>query len=305
MPATAIDPSLRARVETLELRARRAVEGFLSGLHRSPHHGLSIEFAQYRGYVPGDDLRRLDWRVYARTGRLTVKEHETESNLTACLVVDGSSSMQVAGPAASGGMSKLDWACAASAALAHLILEQNDAVCLAVVDDELRGWVEPSSTDRQFTRVCETLGAIAASGRRSDLGATLRLLGSRLRRRSLAIVISDLLDEPERILRGIQHLRQAGREVLLLHVLDPQELDFPFEGPVEFVGLEDGDRLRCHPRDLKRAYLDELRAWLDRLRRGCLANRCAYERVSTATPVDAALAAWLGARARQRTGPHP
>src|SRR5262245_61728047 len=228
---TYLDPKTLARVRTLELHARTIVEGYLSGMHRSPYHGFAVEFAQHRAYVPGDDLRHLDWTVLGRTERYYLKQYEQDTNLVAWLLVDRSESMNYG----SGSVTKYDYACTVAAALAYLIVQQSDSVGLATLDSQVRRFLKPSS---QPSHLKEVVHHLAAGPAASDLRATLDDLAERIARRGLVMLFSDLLDEPDAILEGLKHLRYQRHEIVVFHVADPAELDFPFQDPTLFRGLE-------------------------------------------------------------------
>lgn len=295
-----LDPGILDRIDRLELRARAVVEGFISGRHRSPFHGFSVEFADYRGYVPGDDIKHVDWRTYARTGRYFVKQYELETNLIAHVLLDVSASMAYHSPEASRGSSKLEYAKLLAASLAFLVVRQSDAVGLGLFDETVRDFVRHSSKDEHIRRICTVLEEAEPEGRSG--AQALRELAERISRRGVVIVISDFFDEVNRIREALERFRVRGHELILFHLLDDYELSFPFEGSVQFRGLESGDRLSCHPRLLREAYLEEVNDYLDRMRRAALGCGADYCRINTTTAVEIALAQYLALRERVTRG---
>ncbi len=287
-----LHPEAIARIARLELRARAVVEGVLSGLHKSPYKGQSVEFLQHREYARGDDLRRVDWKVWGRQDRLYVKEFEEETNLRVTLLVDGSASMNYA----SGPLGKYDYAATLAASLAWLALSHGDAVGCCVFDDKVRASV-PSRTRRShLSSVVEVLEA-PRSGRPTAFLPVLRTLAETLPKRGLVIVISDLLGDRDGVFQGLQLLRKRGHDRVLLHVMDDDELDFPFDGPTRFEGLELPDAIACNPRSLRAGYLEAVDAFLTDVRTRSAAARCDYSLVRTGEPVDAALVKFLSRRA--------
>lgn len=264
----------------------------MAGLHRSPYQGQSVEFRQHREYVRGDDVRRVDWKVWGRQDRLYVKEYEEETNLRLTLLVDGSSSMDYGG---AGRPSKFDQAATLAASLAWLALAHGDAVGCGVFDDRLRASVPPRTRRSQIEGVCGVLEAPrpAAAG---DFLRVLRDAAETLPPRGLVILLSDLLGDRSAIARGLRLLRGRGHDVAVLHVLDDDELDFPFAGPTRFEGLEAGGGLSCDPRALRRDYLAAMEAFLAEVRGQAVAIGCDYALVRTGAPPEAALVPFLSQR---------
>jgi uncharacterized protein (DUF58 family) len=287
-----LHPEAIARIARLELRARAVVEGVLAGLHKSPYKGQSVEFLQHREYVRGDDLRRVDWKVWGRQDRFYVKEFEEETNLRVTLLVDGSASMNYA----SGPLGKYDYAATLAASLAWLALSHGDAVGCSVFDDKIRASVPPRTKRSHLASVVEVLETPRA-GRPTAFMPVLRSLAETLPRRGLVMVISDLLGDRDGVFQGMQLLRKRGHDLVLLHVMDDDELDFPFEGPTRFEGLELPDALACNPRSLRSGYLAAVEAFLADVRTRAAAVRCDYSLIRTGEPVDAALVKFLARRA--------
>jgi len=288
-----LHPEAIARIARLELRARAVVEGVLAGLHKSPYKGQSVEFLQHREYVRGDDLRRVDWKVWGRQDRLYVKEFEEETNLRLALLVDASASMDYG----SGPLSKYDCAATLAASLAWLALSHGDAAGCAVFDDKVRATVPARTKRSQLTSVVEVLET-PRGGRGTAFLPVLRSLAETLPRRGLVVVVSDLLGDRDGVFKGLQMLRKQGHDLVLLHVLDDDELDFPFDGPTRFEGLEIPDHIACNPRALRAGYLTALQDFLADVRRQAAAARCDYSLVRTREPLDAALVKFLSRRAR-------
>jgi len=287
-----LHPEAIARIARLELRARAVVEGVLAGLHKSPYKGQSVEFLQHREYVRGDDLRRVDWKVWGRQDRLYVKEFEEETNLRLALLVDGSASMDYR----SGPLSKYDYAATLAASLAWLALSHGDAAGCAVFDDKVRASVPARTKRSQLASVVEVLEA-PRGGRPTAFLPVLRGLAETLPRRGLVVVVSDLLGDREGVFQGLQLLRKRGHDIVLLHVMDDDELDFPFEGPTKFEGLEIPEHLACNPRALREGYLAAVGEFLAEARRRAAAAACDYSLIRTGDPVDAALVKFLSRRA--------
>ena len=287
-----LHPEAIARIARLELRARAVVEGVLAGLHKSPYKGQSVEFLQHREYVRGDDLRRVDWKVWGRQDRLYVKEFEEETNLRLALLVDGSASMDYR----SGPLSKYDYAATLAASLAWLALSHGDAAGCAVFDDKVRASVPARTKRTQLASVVEVLEA-PRGGRPTAVLPVLRGLAETLPRRGLVVVVSDLLGDREGVFQGLQLLRKRGHDIVLLHVMDDDELDFPFEGPTKFEGLEIPDHLACNPRALREGYLAAVGEFLAEARRRAASAACDYSLIRTGDPVDAALVKFLSRRA--------
>jgi uncharacterized protein (DUF58 family) len=288
-----LDPKVLNKIARLELRARLVVEGFLSGRHRSPYHGVSVEFAEHREYVPGDDLRHLDWKVYGKTDRHYIKRYEEETSLTCHIVVDGSESMLYAGE---GGMSKFDYAATAAASLAYLILRQQDFVGLAVFDEKIRSFLNPSNNPAHIKALVHDLGG-AESTPKTDVGAVLTEVASRIRQRGMVILISDLFDEPERILKGLKKVRAKEMDIVVFHVLDEEEITFPFQRMYRFEGMEEVLRLTADPRGLRSEYRKIFGEFTEVMRRGCLQQGIDYQLVNTSYLLDVVLTAFLATRA--------
>lgn len=284
-------PDEIARISRLELRARRVVEGFVSGLHRSPYFGQSLEFVQHREYVAGDDTRRIDWKLWSRSDRYYLKQFEEDTNVRVMLLLDGSESMQFG----SGALTKFDYGSTIAAALSMLVLKQNDSVGVSVFDSSVRSLVPASSRHNHLQAVLAGLSVETAGGK-TDIKSVLRRVAESLSHRSIVILISDLFCDRDELFRGLQLLRQRKHEVLMMHVMDDQELDFQYSGTLRFEGLEDAGRLTCDPAALRAGYMKALETFLETIRRRCAGSVVDYRLVRTSENLDAALAHLLNAR---------
>ena len=290
-----LDPAVVARLSHLDVRARVVVEGFIAGMHRSPFHGFSVEFAEHRPYMPGDPLKNLDWKVWARSDRLLIKQYTEETNLRCHLVLDLSGSMAFKSPRAA--MSKIEYARSLSAALAYLMLKQQDAVGVLLFADHPLRFVPARATRSHLDVILRTLASTEPQGR-TKLGPALHELAERIKRRGLVVLCSDLMDRPADVLLGLQHFRHRHHEVVVFHILDPDEVDFPYADTSTFVDAESGERITTEPWEIARRYRQRLADWSDHYRRACRENRIDYVRLDTRTPFDQALLAYLEKRTR-------
>lgn len=287
------DPRTLAKLEGLELRARQIVEGYVSGVHRSPYHGFSVEFAEHREYVPGDDTRHVDWKVWGKTDKYYLKQFEQETNLICYLVLDTSESMRYRSDAA--GLSKLEYAQCIAAALASLVLNQQDSVGLVTFNDEIRSFVRPAGSPAHLKELLHAMEQSAAE-KKTATGRILHELAERFKKRGLVVVLSDLLDDVAEILAGLRHLRHCRHDVIIMHTLDAAELDFPFRNTMLFKGLEQLPEVVADPRSLRKAYLAELSHFTRALRDGCRSQSIDYLLLRTDQPLDVALSAYLSQR---------
>ena len=288
-----LSPEVVSRLGRLDLVARLVVEGFITGLHRSPYHGFSVEFAEHRPYMPGDPVKDIDWKAYGKSDRLYVKEYEEETNLKAYLLLDQSGSMGFS----SDGVSKLEYGCYLAAALCYLLLRQRDAVGLITFDRRIRRYLPPRSVQSYLHVVLSAL-ARAESGSETDLSVVLHEMAERIERRGLIVVLSDLLDDPERVLSGLKHFRHRKHEVLVFHILDPRERDFAFGRRAKFVDLETGEDVETEPWHIQRAYRERIDGLIRRYRRGCREDFIDYVGIDTSQAFDAALFGYLAKRKR-------
>jgi len=290
-----LDPAVVARLAHLDVRARLVVEGFIAGMHRSPFHGFSVEFAEHRPYMPGDPLKNIDWKVWARSDRYLVKQYTEETNLRCHLLLDLSGSM--AFKSARAAMSKLEYGQSLSAALAYLMLHQQDAVGALLFADKPLRYVPARAVRSHLDVLMKVFSAVEPQGR-TRLGPVLHELAERIKRRGLIVLMSDLMDDPASVLSGLQHFRHRHHEVVVFHVLDPDERDFPYTDASTFVDMETHERLTTQPWEIAKTYRAKLAAWTEHYRRQCREQRIDYVLLDTRTPFDQALLAYLGKRTR-------
>jgi uncharacterized protein (DUF58 family) len=289
-----LDPAVVARLGTLELKARTIVEGFLSGLHRSPFKGFSVEFAEYRQYIPGDDLSTIDWKVYARNDRYYIKKFEEETNLDCHLLLDVSGSMAYG---AHHGMTKFEYGAVLAASLGYLMNRQRDAVGLAAFDESIVSMLPASARPGHLTALLVTLDRLRP-GRTTNVSKPLHQLANTLTKRGIVVLISDLLDEPEEVIRGLKHFQFRGIDVIVFHVLDHDELEFPFERPTRFEDLETSEEIMAVPGAVREHYLREIGALIERYRRELGAQGIDYQLLDTNRPLELALMSYLSTRSR-------
>ena len=290
---TLLDPEVISKAEALGLHARYVVEGYMAGEHKSPYRGFAIEFAQHREYSHGDDTRHLDWKVVGRTDRYYIKQYEQETNYVANVLLDGSESMKYG----SGKLTKLQYGKVIAACLSYLILNQRDAVALGMFDTNMRDYAPRSDNRATIHNLMARLAAFEPKAQ-TNIGAVLHDMARQTRRKGIVIVISDFFDDEQAVLDGIQHLRFGGNEVIVFHVMDPYELEFPFMGLVEFEGLEQVPKILTRPSEIRKSYLREVEAFRTRLRDGCERNNCHYVLVNTSHSLDEVLSAYLAFRLR-------
>ena len=286
------DPDAIARIADLTLRSRRLVEGAISGQHRSPFHGFNIEFASYREYTPGDDLRRLDWRVFARSDRHYIKQYEEESNVRVTFVLDASASMNYKGKAV---LSKFDYASTLVVALSMLLTRQQDPVGLVLFDEAATTVLPPNATQSQVAVIAGLLERCTPS-RKTELGGLLRSVIGGLRRRSLLVIVSDLFTDLDAVYDGMNRLRFGGHEVLILHVLDRDELELPFDGPTIFRDIEGDEELFAEPWAFRRSYQKAMAEFLEGVRKECGHRGYDHVRFLTDEPLGASLSYFLHMR---------
>ena len=291
-PRQYLDPKILAKIARLEIKARLIVEGFISGMHRSPYPGVSVEFAEHREYVPGDDIRHIDWKVFGRSDRFYIKQYEEETNLSSYILMDASESMQYG----SDGVSKYQYGSYIAAALAYLLMNQQDAVGLGVFDEDIRTFLPASASQTHFLNLIGELDR-QESAQKTDLGSILSNFADRVKKKGLIVIISDMFDSFERIRRGLKYIRHKNHEIMLFHVLDEDEITFPFQRMTLFEGLEDYPELLADPPALRQAYLEEIESFQAELRRTCRNNRIDYVRIHTGEKLDVALTSYIAGRA--------
>jgi uncharacterized protein (DUF58 family) len=288
-------PDVIRQVARLDLRARFIVEGFLSGLHASPFQGFSVEFSEHRKYVPGDDLKDLDWTVFAKTEKYYVKKFQAETNVTGFLVMDLSASM---GYTYRQELTKFDYGICLAAALAYMMIHQQDPVGLVTFDTAIRASLPPRSKRTQLGTMLSVLANLRPTGQ-TDVAACLHQLAAMIRSKSLVMLFSDLLTDPEPVMQSIHHLRHRGNEVILFHILDEAEVNFPFEGLIEFEDVEAPDKLTIDARGMRPDYLSAIQEFREQYRKECAAAGIDYVPMDTSVGFDKALMEYLIQRQRR------
>ncbi len=287
-----LTPKFISELSNMELRARLIVEGFLIGMHRSPYHGFSVEFAEHRQYFPGDDIGNIDWKVYGRSDRLYIKEYEEETNLKAYILLDSSSSM---GFKKDGSVSKLEYAGYLAAGLIYLMMKQQDATGLAIYDKEVRKFFEPHLTYSYMKLLFTELSGLGPQSKTSTVNA-LSALAERIKRRGLIIVISDFLDEPKNVITALKHFRHRKNEVIAFQVLDDAELNLDFPADAVFTDMETGERISTQVSAIRTAYKKSVGKFVHELKSRCFENDIDFALLTTSTPFDKALTAYLTRR---------
>lgn len=291
-----LDPDVVARLANMELVARLVVEGFITGLHKSPFHGFSVEFAEHRQYMPGDEIRHIDWKIYGKTDRYYIKQYEEETNLKSYLILDASKSMTFA---SQGRMTKLDYGCYLAAALAHLMVQQRDAVGLTIFDESVRTYMPPHATKTYLKEILRALETIEP-GKGTGTANSLHEIAERIKRRGLVIILSDLFDDPAGVMGAIKHFRHKKNEVIVMQVLDPLERSFAFGRDAVFKDMETDEEITTQPWHIQKAYRAGMQRFLDLYKKQCRENNVDYVLLDTATPFDISLFQYL--HKRQRMG---
>lgn len=295
-PRRFLHPETIAKISRLDMRAKHVVEGFISGMHRSPFFGHSIEFVQHREYVTGDDIRHLDWKVWSKTDRYYIKQYEEETNLRCNLVVDVSESMHYG----RGALNKYEYACTIGACLAYLLIRQQDATGLMTFDSDLRQMLPTRSNQMHMDAICKSMD-VSRPKEKTDIEAILRRVAESVSARGMVVIISDLLVDRPALFRGLEMLLHRRHDVLLFHVLDDDEMTFPFAGSTRFEGMEEMPHLLCDPRALRASYLEALEEYLVEVRRGCARKGVDYALVRTNDYLDAVLSKFLHHRMAVRS----
>jgi len=295
-----LDPAVVSRLAGMELKARLIVEGFIAGMHRSPYHGFSVEFAEYRQYMQGDNIKTLDWKVFGKTDRFYVKVYEEETNLKSTILLDKSGSMGFSGYGdddSNGAVDKLTYGSLLAGSLAYMMVRQQDAVSLCAFDEKIRTLLPHRSIRKHLFFLLGNLENLAP-GAQTQISPALHYIAERVNRRGLIILISDLMDDPEKILMGLKHFRHRKHEVIVFHVLDPREIDLDYRDEVEFRDLETDKRVRVEPAFLREQYSKQIQEWIKKLDRSCKQHQIDYNLLTTKTSFDQALTAYLNKRLR-------
>lgn len=286
------DPTVLAGISNLYLRARWVVEGMMSGIHRSRSKGFSVEFEEHREYSPGDEIRRIDWKALGKFDRYFIKEYEDETNLRAYILLDTSASMDYA----SNGMTKFDYGCTLAASLGYLILRQQDAAGLVTFSNRIESFIPPKAKRDYLSQILHALESRRPAGE-TNVGKILDEIAGQVKRRGLVVLVSDLLDEPTEVLKGLRLFRFKGNDVIVFHLLDPAELELPFDGNILFEDIEEANlRVTADARAIRQTYRQVVEDFIDRMRKQCHDDSIDYQLISTSTPLDQALASYLSWR---------
>ena len=285
-----LDPQILSKIKPMELRARLVVEGLLTGLHKSPYHGFSLEFTEHRPYMPGDAPKRIDWKVYARRQRLYTKQFEEETNLSAYIILDASNSMSYS----SDGISKFEYGAYLAASLSYLLINQKDAVSLTTFNSSIEDFLVPGSTKAHLGHIMNVLETQNTGGE-TDIASILLKLAARIKRRGLVILISDLLDKQEDVIHSLKVFKGKRNEVIVFHIMDSAEILFPFEDGFVFIDLEKNDEIKTGP-EIRDSYLNELNRWCERYKTHLRSKEIDYTFINTSHPLENALLFYLAAR---------
>jgi len=288
-----LEPEAVARIARIDLVARSVVEGFISGLHRSPYRGFSVEFVEHREYTPGDNIKDIDWQAYGRSDRFYIKQYEEETNLKAYILLDASGSMGYKHSEA--GLTKLEYGSYLAATLAYLMMRQQDSVGLIIFDKEIRQFIPPHSTPQHLDLLLRDLEKIEP-GAITNVSRTFHDLAERIKRRGLIIVVSDLFDEPLDVMRGLRHFRFKKHEVMIFHIFDKWEIEFPFKRLADFVDMETNERLHVDPRYVQGEYRSLIDGFIAGYKRDCASALVEYVQTDTSVPYDFMLSAYLAKR---------
>ena len=313
-----LQPSVISKLSNIELKAKFVVEGFIAGLHKSPYHGFSVEFAEHRQYMPGDDLKYLDWKVLGRTDRYYIKQFEEETNLKSYLIVDASKSMQFKSSdsglstfsglkklfkkkqefsSGRSGISKLEYSTYLAASLSVLMNFQKDAAGLVVYDESIKTYIPPKATSQNLKLILQKLSTIQPSGQ-TNTAAALNSVAERIKRRGLVIIFSDLFDDQQAVINALKHFRYKRNEVIVFQILDPLEMNFAIDSPTVFKDLETNKEMLSQPISVMNNYLEAVKEFIETYKNACLSNNIDYTLISTETPFDTALMEYLNKRKR-------
>ncbi len=286
-----LKPAILSKISNMELRARTVVEGFISGLHRSPYRGFSVEFAEYREYTPGDDTRFIDWKVYARSDRYYLKQFEEETNLSCHILLDVSASMNYC----SNGLTKLEYASYLAASLGYLIFQQRDSVGLLTFDQKIKQFIPSRNKKGHLFSILSYLENLEG-GHQTEISIPLHHLAEKLNKKGMVILISDLLDDPDSVLKGLQHFRFKGHDVIIFHIMDETELTFPFNTATRFLDMEGAAQFETVPSLVRETYLKNLNAHIEQYKKECGRLKIDYQILNTSKPLDFALFSFLAYR---------
>lgn len=289
-----LNPSVISKISSLELRARLIVEGFLLGLHKSPYHGFSIEFSQHRPYMQGDSPKDIDWKVYGKSDRFYVKQYEEETNLKSYILLDVSKSMTFA---SEGRIPKLEYASQLAASLSYLMIKQKDAVSLSVYADQIKKYLPPNSSRIYLKEIISVLSKIVPETE-TNTSFCLNQISDKITKRGLVVIISDLFDDPVKVINAVKKFRFYKNEVIVFQILDPAERNFSFQKDAIFKDLETGEEITTQPYQIQKSYRDAMETFLNKIKSECLRNGVEYNLIDTSTPFDKALFTYLQKRSR-------
>ena len=287
-----LNPSIVSKLNSLELKARLVVEGFMVGLHKSPYHGFSVEFTEHRPYMQGDSLKDIDWKVYGKTDRFFIKQYEEETNLRSYILLDSSKSMQYS---SGKNISKLEYGITLVAALSYLMVKQKDAVGLTVYSDEIKTYYPPKSTKAYLQEILKSLSVLEASSK-TNTSACLNSIAEKIKRRGLVIIISDLFDDVNSILSALKHFRYQKNEVIVFQLLDPMERSFSFGADAVFKDLETEEEMTTRPYQIQKAYQQSMKEFVDTIKKECLNSNIEYNLIDSSIPFDKALFSYIQKR---------
>lgn len=290
-----LEPKALAKMARLDIVAKGVVEGFISGLHRSPYHGSSVEFAEHREYVAGDNIKDVDWRAYGRSDRYVIKQYQEETNLRAHILLDMSGSMGYRSEESE--LTKLEYGCFLAACLAYMLVRQQDPVGLVTFDDQVRTFMPPGSTTPHLNLVLRELEKLKP-GRTTDVSGSFHHLAEHIKRRGLIIIISDLYDDQREVLKGLRHFRYKKHEVMLFHIFDRYEIEFPFQSLTDFVDMETNERIQVDPKYIRNVYTSMIQEFIDVYKQDCSASKIEYIQTDTGVPYDFMLSKFLSTRRR-------
>ncbi|RMD87704.1 MAG: DUF58 domain-containing protein [Calditrichaeota bacterium] len=288
-----LKPEVVSKLASMDLRARLVVEGFITGLHKSPYHGFSVEFAEHRQYMPGDEIKHIDWKVYGKTDRFYVKQFEEETNLKAYLLVDASASMGFK----SQSITKLQYASYLAGALTYLLIRQRDAAGLLIFDEKIRRYLPPRSVTSYLHQILSELDQTESSSK-TNIARALHQMAERIKRRGLIILFSDLFDDPQQVLSGLKHFRHRKHEVIVFHIFDPLELNFDFTQDAVFKDMETGEEITTQPWHIRLEYQKQVKNFIEYFKKNCRENRIDYVLLNTKEDYDRALFQYLLKRKR-------
>ena len=289
-----LQPENLAKIDSLEMKARLVVEGFITGLHRSPYHGFSVEFAEHRQYRPGDEIRHLDWKVFARSEKYYIKQYEEETNLRSMIIVDSSASMKYA---SQGNITKFEYASYLAASLSYLLISQRDAAGLALYDDGIRTFLPARSKQSYLSELMRTLDSSEPSNT-TGTAAALDEIAERIRRRGLVVVISDFFDDTQSVLKALSHFRHKNHDIIVFQLLDPKELDFKFGPAAHFIDMETAEEMVTQPQQIQKSYAEAMHTFTQNLKKGCRNLNVDYNLIVTSDPFDKALREFVAKRSK-------